>query len=81
MARTLGDLARLGNDNYRFEIKKARGGMPQSLHETISAFANGEGGTVLLGVDEKASFAVSGLVDPESIRDSFVTLCRAMESK
>ncbi|MCK9875457.1 putative DNA binding domain-containing protein [Frankia sp. Ag45/Mut15] len=79
VARTIGDLARLGNDNYRFEIKKARGGMPQSLHETISAFANGEGGTVLLGVDEKAAFAVSGLADPRSISDSFVTLCRSMD--
>ncbi len=78
VARVLGDLALLGNDNYRFEVKKARGGMPRSLHETISAFANGDGGTVILGVEEKASFAVVGLEDPEAIRDSFVALCRSM---
>jgi len=78
VTRLLGDLVRLGRDNHQVEVKKARGGMPLTLHETISAFANAEGGTIILGVDEKASFRVTGLADPESIRDHFITLCRSM---
>ncbi|MBL7491565.1 putative DNA binding domain-containing protein [Frankia sp. AgB1.9] len=79
VSRILADLARLGRDNYRVEVKKARGGMPTTLHETISAFANADGGTIILGVDEKASFEVTGLLDPDGIRDRFVGLCRSME--
>lgn len=79
VSRILDDLAQLGRDNYRVEVKKARGGMPTTLHETISAFANADGGTIILGIDEKASFQVTGLLDPEGTRDRFVGLCRSME--
>ncbi|WP_322779040.1 ATP-binding protein, partial [Frankia sp. Cas4] len=59
------DLNRLGRDSYRIEVKRARGGMPTSLHETLSAFSNADGGTILLGIDEKAGFAIVGLAEPE----------------
>jgi ATP-dependent DNA helicase RecG len=68
----LDDLRRLGRDTFRVEVKRSRGGVPSTLHETLSAFANGEGGTVLLGVDEKAAFAVTGLGDPGPMLDRVV---------
>lgn len=69
------DLSNLNNyrENNRIEAKRAIGGLPQSLWETYSAFANTLGGIILLGVEEHADHSLHAidLPDPEKIVKEF----------
>jgi predicted HTH transcriptional regulator len=60
-------------ENNRIEVKKAAGGLPGSLWETYSAFANTQGGRILLGVEESpdGSFAAVELPDPDKLVKEF----------
>ena len=56
-------------ENNRMEIKKAKGGLPNSLWETYSSMSNCYGGMILLGVVEQSdgSFVTTGLKDVEKL--------------
>ncbi len=49
-------MKRLGSDTQKYEVKAAGKALPENLAETISAFANRGGGTILLGLDERHHF-------------------------
>ncbi len=59
-------------DNRR-EVKKAKGGLPDSLWSTYSAFANCYGGVIILGVAENGdgSWYTTGLQDENKLRRDF----------
>ena len=67
------DLNNLQNyrENNRIEAKQALGGLPESIWETYSAFANTQGGVILLGVEEleDKSLHALDLLDPQWLID------------
>ncbi|MDE6522265.1 MAG: putative DNA binding domain-containing protein [Muribaculaceae bacterium] len=60
-------------ENSRLEVKSARGGLPSSLWESYSAFANSDGGVIVLGVKENrdGSFFVEGLGNSHKLIKDF----------
>jgi ATP-dependent DNA helicase RecG len=72
----LAALRRIGGEPTRIEAKRAAGGLPKSARETLSAFSNTDGGTILLGVDEQSGFSVVELANPVGIRDALIQMSR-----
>ena len=60
-------------ENNRLEVKKAKGGLPDSLWSTYSSMANCYGGVILLGVAEEnnGSFVTTGLKNVEKLQKDF----------
>ena len=59
-------------DNRR-EVKKAEGGLPNSLWDTYSAFANCYGGVIILGVkeDKSGNWHTTGLKNAAKLKKDF----------
>jgi ATP-dependent DNA helicase RecG len=66
-----------GADSHLVEIKAGAGGAPKTLPETISAFANGDGGLIVLGMDERRGFAVVP-VNAAGLADALATACATL---
>ncbi|WP_300382600.1 RNA-binding domain-containing protein, partial [Clostridium sp.] len=55
-------------ENEEIECKEATGGLPKDLWESYSAFANTNGGTIILGIKEKKGlFYPVGIENPDNI--------------
>lgn len=77
LRQVLAELAVRRGDSTTYEVKRARGGLPQSLGSTVCAFANmPTGGVLILGVDERDGFAVTGVSDPAKIEAGVVDVAR-----
>lgn len=60
------------NEGIDLELKAAKGGLPKSLWETYSAFANTEGGIIILGVSEvDGQWDVHGVADAHKMLGDF----------
>jgi ATP-dependent DNA helicase RecG len=75
----LNDLRTFGTDHQTLEAKRAERELPSTIWETLSAFANGDGGFILFGVDEVSGFAVTGVADVPRVLSAFQAICAEME--
>ncbi len=64
---------RLGEqENLELEFKAAQNSLPNSIWETISAFANTKGGWIVLGIEERANVVeIKGVSDASALLDNF----------
>lgn len=62
-------------ENSEIEFKKAKNSIPKDLWETYSAMANTNGGTIVLGIEEKfneeENFCISGVESVEKMLKDF----------
>ena len=77
LADIVATLRETGVEFEDIEVKRAAGGLPQSVAETMSAFANSRGGTIILGLDERSGFSSVGVSDPVALRDAAAGVARA----
>ncbi|RCJ24180.1 hypothetical protein A6S26_19325 [Nostoc sp. ATCC 43529] len=69
-----------GSETLEVEVKLAQSGIPKSLWETVSAFANTNGGWILLGVKELNSrLEVEGLSKASKMLDDFYNTLRSSQ--
>ena len=72
-AKDLQQLIQQGEGDH-LEAKSSKGGFPDSLWESYSAFANTDGGIILLGVEEDDNrnlYIQKGLGDAKKAKDTF----------
>jgi ATP-dependent DNA helicase RecG len=70
-------LASVEHEDEHFEAKAAANNIPDNAWETVSAFANTDGGVILFGVSERPEgFVATGVADPERLRQRLQTELR-----
>lgn len=68
-----------GCEEQTTEVKAARGGCPEKLYDTISAFSNqNSGGTFVFGLDEKNNFEKVGVYDAQDLQKKVMEYCEQM---
>lgn len=75
LRRVLEIIQRSGTDTQTVEVKSCIGGLTKDLARTISAFSNGSGDTLVLGVDERKGFAHAAGFDVGKIQDALSSMC------
>ena len=71
-------MRKAGTDLAEYEVKSAAGGFPKSIPDTISAFANTCGGTIVLGISEKEGFVPVQDADIKTLQSKLAQAAREL---
>lgn len=74
LKKAIAHMRLIGSDTQNFEVKAAGNDLPDSIASTISAFSNRNGGTIILGLDEKSDFSPVPSFDAKRIADALQRL-------
>lgn len=67
-------------EKQNIELKKAAGGTPSKLYDTLSSFANQIGGGIIIfGIDEDAGYEVVGVYDAQDLQKKVMEQSLQME--
>lgn len=69
------DLRAIATDTQDVEVKESVQRLPASMAETVSAFSNGPGGTIILGLSEKNGFVTAPGFRAKPTADALATIC------
>ena len=78
LSEVIADMRRIGRDTQRCEVKEAKGELPASMVDTLSAFSNGSGGYVILGLSEKEGFTPVPGFKAERLCDALASACEKL---
>lgn len=68
-------LRKIGNDTQTYEVKEAKYELPKGMLDTVSAFSNGQGGFIILGLSEKNGFTPVDGFNARSMADALAVAC------
>lgn len=74
-AREIKAMRLYGSDSQFFEVKACKRELTKDIGKTISAFANGPGGMIVLGLDESRGFIPVSGFDAMRMRDALAQYC------
>jgi ATP-dependent DNA helicase RecG len=67
-------------ETQHLELKKAAGGTPEKLYDTLSSFSNQLGGGIILfGIDQNGGYKITGVYDPQDIQVKVTEQANQME--
>ena len=75
LAETVERMRAAGTDLQSCEVKSAVGKLPKDLAESVSAFSNGSGGIIVLGLSEEEGFKPAPGFDPKRAQDALAEAC------
>jgi ATP-dependent DNA helicase RecG len=80
LKQLINDIVGLRCEKNTVELKKAEGGTPQRLYNTLSSFSNQAGGGVIIfGIDQDNDYNVCGVYDPQDLQVKVTDQAQQME--
>lgn len=72
LKRAIGHLRAIGSDDVHYEVKACAHGLSKDIWETVSAFANTEGGVLILGLSERGGFTPAEGFETDRVCSQFL---------